>query len=230
MKKTITAYRVGGVPMQIRKATHQRDWMDNTNQGYAYRCLPLIAANTYGWELLCPGVVKTTWNGGDELPDIVIYPAPCDFLVSHFGYGIITFHIPYLFRTSKDVDLLVSGPVNRPKRGAESLEGIVETSWAPMTFTMNWQLTSPGSEVVFEKDEPICRIVPVPRNFLEKFDAQIVEHMPQDVRIQHEDWSERRRTFLEKLIAEDPETVRQSWMKDYFRNGKVVKLPNFKHA
>ena len=230
MKKTITAYRLGGVPMQIRRAIVQRDWMDATNQGYAYRCHPLIAANTYGWELLCPAMVKAVWNGGNELPDITISPSPCDFLVSHFGYGIITFHIPYLFRTSKGVDLLVSGPVNRPKKFARSLEGIVETSWAPMTFTMNWQLTTPGSEVAFEKDEPICRIVPMPSNFLENFEAQIVEQMPENEREKHEQWCEGRRVFLEKLIAEDPETTRQSWQKTYFRNCKVVKLPNFKHV
>lgn len=201
--------------------------MDSTNKGYAYRCMPLVAANCYGWELLCPEDVSVSWNGGVELSSIYIVP-DYPWCVSHFGYGIVTFQIPYLFRTSKEADLMVSGPANRYHENAFPLEGIVETSWAPMTFTMNHRLTKPVT-VTFEKDEPICRIIPVARNFLQEFEAQIVEHddTPAEIRHEHRTWNERRREFLEKLKHEDSDAARAGWEKTYFKRAKVNRLPEF---
>ena len=34
---------------------------------------------------------------------------------SHFGSGILTWHLPLLFRTPPGYDLLVRGPANHPK-------------------------------------------------------------------------------------------------------------------
>jgi hypothetical protein len=90
-----------------------------------------------------------------------------------FGYGIVTWSIPYLFRTPAGVDLIVRGPANTPKDGMIALDGIVETDWLPYSFTMNWRFTRPGKRVKFEKDEPICMIFPVPRAEVETFEPEI---------------------------------------------------------
>ena len=60
------------------------------------------------------------------------------------------------------------------------LEGIIETDWAPFTFTMNWRFTRKRTWVTFEKDEPICRLVPIPRQYAEQFKAAIrpLSHEP----------------------------------------------------
>ena len=42
---------------------------------------------------------------------------------SHFGYGILTWTLPYLFRTPPDWNLLARGPSNLPKDGIQALEG-----------------------------------------------------------------------------------------------------------
>ena len=62
---------------------------------------------------------------------------------SNFGYGIVTWYLPYLFRTSPGYNLWVRGPVNSPKDGIVPLEGLVETDWAEATFTVNWKITRP---------------------------------------------------------------------------------------
>ena len=41
-----------GADFRMRPAPHRRDWMDESPDRYAYRCLPLAIANTHGWELL----------------------------------------------------------------------------------------------------------------------------------------------------------------------------------
>ncbi len=82
--------------------------------------------------------------------------------VSHFGHGILTWRLPFLFRTPVDTDLLMRGPANSPKDGIAPLEGMIETDWSPATATMNWQITRPDHVVRFVADEPIAMIVPSP--------------------------------------------------------------------
>jgi hypothetical protein len=62
-----------------------------------------------------------------------------------FSRGIVTFHTGYIFRTDASTQLLATGPFNEPEDGLFPLTGIIETNWLPYPFTMNWQLTRPGS-------------------------------------------------------------------------------------
>ena len=94
-------------------------------------------------------------------------------ITSHFGNGVVTFSIPYLFRMLRGINLWVKGPCNYIKDGVQPLEGIVETDWLPATFTMNWKLTRPHHRVRFERGEPICMLVPVPRGLSEESGAGV---------------------------------------------------------
>ena len=57
-ENTIRAYLLPGANIDpvnhIRVCKASRGWMDGSPQKYVYRCIPLIAANTMGWELLNP--------------------------------------------------------------------------------------------------------------------------------------------------------------------------------
>lgn len=137
--------------------------MDSTKERFTYRCLPLNIANAHGWEILCPTAFSAIWTGRQTLDAIHIRSkggkvAPA---VSHFGYGVLTFHIPCLFKTYADVDLFVIGPIDRPKDAIAPLTAIVETDWSPYTFTINWQFTRPGARVHFEAEEPFYNIFPI---------------------------------------------------------------------
>ena len=67
---TIIAYVLPGVKQDvtrsIRPCRPSRDWMDQTPGQYAYRCIPLSAANTMGWEILNPVDVRIRWSGMDS--------------------------------------------------------------------------------------------------------------------------------------------------------------------
>ena len=152
----LTAFVIGDAPLIIRPAPLEREWMNATHERFAYRCLPLNIANAHGWELLSPAGFTAGWTGKPGTDAVVIGPdagttAPA---VSHFGHGILTFHIPALFRTEPGYDLMIQGPINRPKDGLYALSGVVETDWMPFSFTMNWVFTRPGALLRFEKDEP----------------------------------------------------------------------------
>ena len=194
----------------IRPAEATRDWMTNTPESYAYRCLPLNIANAHGWEILSPCEFNACWTGTSGT-DAVLIDLPPDsdpnrVPVSLFGQGVLTFHIPGLFRTPPGWNLWVGGSPNRPKEGIYPLTGIVETDWAPFTFTMNWHFTRPDYWVHFEMGEPICFVFPIQRGYLEEITPKLapIEADPELLR-QFTEWSRMRDQFHEKMARETPQ-------------------------
>ena len=104
--------------------------MDRTRNGFAYRCLPLNIANAHGWLLLNTIPFIAQWDGGSELDAVTMTAGSGAILASsHFGFGVLTFHVNALFRTEPGDDLMVTGPLNEPKDGIQPLTGVVETDW-----------------------------------------------------------------------------------------------------
>jgi len=217
----LVAYRVGGgPPLRLVPAPRERAWMDATRERFAYRCLPLAVANQAGWWLLNSHPLTVTWDGGDDPAALRLAwgageaPFPA---VSHFGHGILTWHLPYLFRTPPGWNLLARGPANAPKDGIWPLEGLVETDWAVATFTMNWKLTAVGRPVAFAVDEPICQLVPQRRGELEAFAPELGDlAAAPEVADGFAAWSASRARFLGALRDPASEAVRRKWQKDYF--------------
>src|SRR5215472_4231609 len=171
----LIVYLIDGHSIEIRPASARRDWMDQTIDSFAYRCLPLNIANAHGWEILCPGSFSAVWNGSHGASGLTVTrdDAIGNQASSHFGYGVLTFRTNCVFRTEPGYDLLVQGPVNSPKDGIAALSGIIETDWAPFTFTMNWKFTRANHTVSFSKGEPICHFFPIPRGGLESFQPML---------------------------------------------------------
>jgi len=215
----LTAYVLDGHTLQVRPAPRERDWMDATDQHYAYRCLPLAIANSHGWELLCQAGFFAEWSGGNGLDDVRVWPDPGTHApaVSHFGYGVLTFHVPCLFRTEEGIDLMVGGPLNRPKDGIAGLTGIVETDWSPYTFTMNWRFTRPG-RVRFDAGEPFCHLFPLQRRLIEQCEPgwRPLSEDPRAERL-HQQWTQSRSQFLQELSVTDSAAARERWQRGYFR-------------
>jgi hypothetical protein len=139
-----------------------------------------------------------------------------DIPISHFGLGVLTWNIPFLFRTPPGYNLLARGPANMPKDGIAALEGVVETDWTVTTFTMNWRFTRAHYAVTFEQDEPIAMIVPVRRGDLERFVPVIVD--PEALPREHalfKRWSEKRRAFLRDVRIPGSSAASAGWERDY---------------
>jgi hypothetical protein len=219
---TIFAYEVSPCgDMPLTTAPVRRDWMDATDQRFAYRCLPLAIANQAGWLIHCPVGFRARWDGGTQLRNITFTwdeGEPDSRILTHFGHGVLTFSIPYLFRTPASVNLWVKGPTNFIKDGVQALEGVVETDWLPATFTMNWMFTRPHHEVRFERGEPICMVVPQARGLAEcLMPVQTTLTANPDLLRHYEEWSANRDRFLTDLVLGKSEALQQGWQKDYTR-------------
>jgi hypothetical protein len=219
-------YPNGSAGMKLEPATYQRQWMDETRERFAYRCLPLTIANQYGWVVTCPASFGATWTGGDGKEHIHFQWAgngwPDNRITSHFGSGVLTFSIPFLFRTPRGINLWVRGPTNMVKDGIGPLDGIVESDWSVATFTMNWKFTRPNHTVYFAEGEPICMVVPIQRGLIDVMEPtiELLDSRP-DLKEQFEAWSRDRSGFIKQLKDRDEEAVKQGWQKDYFK-GKAA--------
>jgi hypothetical protein len=221
----IVAYLIHDRPnMSLTAAPIERDWMSATNQRFAYRCLPLNIANQAGWLIGSPCTFEVYWYGGPAKSEIEIrfldHPDAC--VTTHFGYGVLTFSLPYLFRTPEGINLWVKGPTNQPKDGIQALEGIVETDWATSTFTMNWKITRPFEWIRFTKGEPVCMIVPVPRGLVESMEPRTLPMAANpELNEKYREWESGRKNFIQGLHENDPATVQRGWQKDYFQGKQL---------
>jgi Family of unknown function (DUF6065) len=234
--------------MPLTPAPVDRDWMNATDQRYAYRCLPLVIANQAGWVIHNPATFTAWWDGGPLQADLHIEFAPSpdgastepsagalagvrtDPIASQFGSGILTFSLPYLFRTPRAVNLWVKGPCNWFKDGAHPLEGVVETDWLPAAFTMNWKLTRPHYPVRFERGDPICMVVPVPRGLAEALEpVRLPLHQEPDLHREFLEWHRSRNAFNSALRAGQPEAVSRGWTKGYMKGQMETGSRAFEH-
>jgi hypothetical protein len=211
---------------QITPAPISRAWMreqSESGKGWPTRCLPMLIANQSGWELRNLCGFSATWVAEKNGVDVMIRPDKRDtghlLPLSHFGNGILTWNLPFLFRTPPGYNLLARGPANYPKDGACALEGIVETDWASASFSMSWKLTRKLMPVRFEIDEPICMIVPQRRAELEEF-APELRRIESDEDLQHKhEFFLRSRDAAKQIeqVARVAEGEQVEWQGDYTR-------------
>ncbi len=219
--KKLRILQVSATPPNIAVGDPKRQWMDDTHQSFAYRCLPLTIANTHGWAVLSHASFRVYWTGGNSEKDLVIQAtdgAPAAMLpVGIFGHGILTFHIHALIETEPGWNIICMGPPNAPKDGISPLMGVIETDWSPYTFTMNWQVTRPHSWIHFKKDEPYAFLMPTPRNVVEGFQPTLEMIDPASEKgQQHYVWTASRTAFNKDLKTEGSQAQQDKWQKYYY--------------
>jgi hypothetical protein len=222
----LSCYRIRDGAPPIVPARSEREWMDATDQRFAYRCIPLSIANASGWEILLPCSIEATYFGGNKIEDLQVRSAEAgdnvgQVAVSHFGHGILTFHPGYLFRTSPGWAVWVRGTPNSYRDKIVPLEGLIETDWLSMTFTMNWRFTRPGT-VRFQKGEPFCFITLAPHGLLDSVEPKLANLSDAPIlKAEHDAWTESRNKFNSGLRQLEPEAVAQGWQKSYVRGEPV---------
>jgi hypothetical protein len=216
----LICYPTSGDAPKLVAAPVERGWMDRTEGGFAYRCLPLNIANTHGWLLLNTVPFVAEWDGSSRLEAISLCAAGGGgplLASSHFGSGVLTFNVNALFRTEPGYDLMVTGPLNQLKDGLQPLTGVVETDWAPFTFTMNWKFTRKSTPIAFESEEPFCMIFPLKRGLVDDVQPEIrALESDKEVCEAYRAWADGRRDFNDALKLPGSEARARKWQKDYF--------------
>lgn len=230
-----------------------------TNDKQPLRCTPLLTANALGWVLLCPEPLVVSWNGSPARDDVRVwwandppgeafYPYRTGLLTniatSHFGQGIVTFTVPWLFTLPLGWSLMVTGPINSPKDGIVPLTAVVECQDTQVyqvgpaeqsqylladrqTFTMNWKFTRPGL-AVFDIGDVYCQIIPIrtPTTEMVQIEPTVVTRTQRPSRAAAFDrWAKSRDQFNASLAAG---TTQEQWQGDYARqNTHLIPKPRF---
>lgn len=206
--------------VDLRPNLPTRDWMDQTNEKFAYRCLPLNVANAHGWSFHVLQDFVVHWSGVDATEAITFKSSEnIDYTVqSIFGNGIITFHTHGIFQTEPGWNLMASGAPNSFKDGIAPLTGVIETDWSPYSFTMNWKITRPNHWISFKKGDVFCSVFPVQRNILQDVQPEMF-HISNDPELkeEHDKWSEARSRFNADLKIPGSDAEKEKWQKSYYR-------------
>ena len=225
----IVAYSAWGFRIKLVPAHYKRDWMDQTNGGFAYHCLPMTLANQSGWFVLAPHAAVVEWNGGNAITDLkVSIPGQPESVhaMSAVGSGILSWTIPYVFRTPPGWNLLCRGPSNWIKDGIQALEGLVETDWSHASFSSNWKMTRPG-RVEFAEGDPVAMLVPTKRLDLEAFAVRKAELSSNpDLQKGYGEWVNSRTAFIAAQRNGDAEAIKKKYQKHYF-SGQTLQGAHF---
>jgi hypothetical protein len=161
---------------KIYQSSAKRDWMDVGSDKHPYKCIPIVRANSHGWEMHLPHDVTVAWDGGTSPDGLRILEGQYDeakeneiICASLVGHGVLTFYTWYLIKTPEPYNLYVTGAPNHLVKGAVPLTGVVETHWSPYTFTMNWKIRYKNRPVTFKAGTPFVHFFPVNSVVLEDF-------------------------------------------------------------
>jgi Family of unknown function (DUF6065) len=212
----------GGRPRlpKPQPAPRRRAWMDEVGGGFANFCLPMVIANQMGWHIATSHTIEAIWDGGRGVDGVRVRvlagQGDCP-AISNFGFGILSWRVPFLFRTPPGWKLLARGPSNSPKDAIYPLEGLVDTDSSVATFTMNWIFTRTMQAVRFDMGEPFCNIIPYRIADAEEFEPTVADIQSRpELAARHGAWSESRREFRGfKMRHRLPR--KEKFEMDYFR-------------
>jgi hypothetical protein len=219
-----------GCGFDWRWADARRQWMDDSTNGFAYRCLPLTIANQLGWFVTSPVGFTAFWRGGGAQGSVdFTFDRDPEFwkrwVNDQFGQGIVTWNMPFLLRTRPaGSKLLVTGPANYFRRNAQPLTALIETDWMTASFTMNYKLTEPCEPIRFEAGEPLMQLIPIASDVCTDLEQANVTYRrlidDPETHAKYTQWSNARNQFHE---AKRQGVVRpDEWQKDYFLGRDLV--------
>ena len=128
--------------MELRRIFGVIGWITRPSDSFNRR-QPMGLRNSGRLDVAQSQTITVVWDGSVKLVDGSDDSPVSETVRSHFGSGIVTWTLPYLFVTPPGFSiLLIRGRRNLPIDGASALEGLIEADWAPVTATMNWQLSA----------------------------------------------------------------------------------------
>ena len=162
-----------GTRLSVEQAPVDREWMDNTPLGYAYRCLPMTYASRHGWCMRLVEDVEVILPSDDHPRKVSILKGTTQNGIptvdNGTGNGVVTFHFNAVPRTEPDWNLWIMGAPNLVIPGASPLSGVIESDWMFSSPTANWKITEVNKKVLFKRGDPVIFFVPVHKTVLEEF-------------------------------------------------------------
>lgn len=145
---------------------------------HAYRCLPLVIGNQYGFGLRSLYDFSVWWSGGNNPDDVKIAMHDEGFyeqnsglqsVQAHFGMGTFTVQTAFALRTPPNINLMTLDPPNIINDGLRNMTGVIETDNLRRDFTFNLRVTRPNSLVTVKRGDTLSALLPYPRLLIDNY-------------------------------------------------------------
>lgn len=155
------------------KGNPKRDWFNS----HFYYCLPLTIANQYGFLIESVRDFEVIWPGKEADVQITFLNDDNNnkqIIKNGFGSGIITVQNMFAIKTPIGINVMTIQPPNMFIPGCVSMTGVIETDQIKRDFTFNIKVTVPNLKITIKKGDPLGSFIPIPRHFVDNFDAKLV--------------------------------------------------------
>ena len=155
------------------KGNPKRDWFN----AHFYYCLPLSIGNQYGFVIQSLRDFEVTWAGEENDVQITFLNEDNNnkqVVKGGFGSGIITVQNMFALKTPPGINLMTIQPPNMFIPGCVAMTGVIETDQIKRDFTFNIKVTVPNLKITVKKGDPLGAFIPIPRHFVDNFDAKLV--------------------------------------------------------
>ncbi len=176
-----------------------RNWWeeDRKTKNHARFCLPMLAANSYGFYLLSPADITITWDGSIESDATVVVDNACSHaaVTTHSSHASFTIQTQFIPRTPEGVFTYIK-PIPNLRLPFQPLEGLMETWWLVANFGLVTLVTQPGTHFI-KRGDPIAHMIFVGSKIhnYEIFHAGYVDSLPE----RHE-FMEKRNAYSTKQL------------------------------
>lgn len=159
---SINVYQPKNSKVNFSTVPIKRDWMDNTFDRHAYRCLPVTLANTLGWTFSYPEDISFIWNGISDSSDAHVKVLTGEeYVFTNRANATISFNSTLNFRTDENVSLLLMPVPNQFIDGVQGFTTIISTSVLDTSLPSAWKITKANEVITIPANTPIVSIIPI---------------------------------------------------------------------
>lgn len=171
---SISIYRKEGISANISQISLKRDWMDNTFDKHAYRCLPVTLSNGLGLGISFPEDISFIWDGiTDTSPNHIKILSGEKYCSLGRGNATLSFNTELYIRTDEDITMLHMPAPNFFTDGFQAYTTLISTSFFNSPFPCAIRVTSPNKIITIKANQPISALIPLSLSNLNKIDFNI---------------------------------------------------------
>ena len=158
----IKAYKINSRSANLSQINLKRDWMDETFDKHAYRCVPIVMANGLGWGISFPEDISFIWDGiTDTTPNHIKILSGEKYCSLGRANATLSFNTGLYFRTKENLSLLHMPVPNQFIPGIQAYTTIISSSFFNSPFPCAIRVTESNKVITIKANQPIVSILPI---------------------------------------------------------------------
>jgi hypothetical protein len=154
-----------------------RDWMDDSVDKQAYKCLPVTLANSLGWSFSLPEDISFILHSSTGIVEIL---NGSKYSFTDRTNGTISFTSGLTIQTDAPTSLLIMPVPNQFIDGVVPFTSIINTSVLKAPLPSAWKITRYDQKITIKSGTPIAAIIPISLTGLQDTMFEVMEQTLND--------------------------------------------------